>query len=294
MDSEFGHGFSCQRSEKIYDFFYCKIFQSNDYDFSCQRSINDIFFSGKFYNYLKNLHLLFHITRSKNYSNIVTSFYQFKNPNISIKSFVSESLKLIIHTRIFPIQNDNLRTCNSKSIQFLLINSFLSNNYSNDYSTSYTPSSQFKLIIFKSETTRVGDISNKRSQFANKIKCSSIAPTCKLGIISNSIAENSKVMSPASLRTKPGEREFPSKLNTLKEISNDLSNLTTLPDETLYSQRFRELLPSPSFQQFPLFFRLPTFSTVLSLIFVPRDSFLPLFSLSLFLYNPSPRSTMVI
>lgn len=42
-------------------------------------------------------------------------------------------------------------------------------------------------------------------------------------------------MSPASLRTKPGEREFLSKLNTLKEISNDLSNLTTLPDETLYS-----------------------------------------------------------
>lgn len=145
-------------------FFYCKIFQSNDYDFSCWRSINDIFFSGKFYNYLKNLHLLFHITRSKNYSNIVTSFYQFKNPNqfsfnISIKSFVSQSLKLlIIHTRIFPIQNDNLRTWNSKSIQFLLINSFLSNNYSNDYSTSYTPSSQFKLIIFKSETTQQSGI----------------------------------------------------------------------------------------------------------------------------------------
>lgn len=42
-------------------------------------------------------------------------------------------------------------------------------------------------------------------------------------------------MSLASLKTKLGEREFPSKLNTLKEISNDLSNLTTLPDETLYS-----------------------------------------------------------
>lgn len=42
-------------------------------------------------------------------------------------------------------------------------------------------------------------------------------------------------MSLASLKTKLEEREFPSKLNTLKEISNDLSNLMTLPDETLYS-----------------------------------------------------------
>lgn len=151
---------------------------------------------------------------------IQTSLFQFKNP-FSFKFFVSESLKLlIIHACIFPIQ-------------FLPITFLLSKTIIPQTITS----SQFKLIIFK--TTGIGDTSNERSQFANKIKrCSSIAPTCKLGIISNSIAENSKVMSPASLRTKLGESsripkqvKYPQRnFQRSVQLNDDAPS-----DETLYS-----------------------------------------------------------
>lgn len=148
---------------------------------------------------------------------IQTSLCQFKNP-FSFKFFVSESLKLYPHV--------------------YLSNSISSNHF---FFPTIIPqtitSSQFKLIIFK--TTGIGDTSNERSQFANKIKrCTSIAPTCKLGIISNSIAENSKVMSPASLRTKLGESS-----RILKQVKYPQRNFQRSvqlnddapSDETLYS-----------------------------------------------------------
>lgn len=149
---------------------------------------------------------------------IQTSLCQFKNP-FSFKFFVSESLKLL-STRV--------------SFQF---NFFQSLSFFPTIIPQTITSSQFKLIIFK--TTGIGDTSNERSQFANKIKrCTSIAPTCKLGIISNSIAENSKVMSPASLRTKLGESS-----RILKQVKYPQRNFQRSvqlnddapSDETLYS-----------------------------------------------------------
>lgn len=150
--------------------------------------------------------------------------------------------------KLFKHRYANLKTRSVSNSSFLNRSNYYPHVYlSNSISSNHfffptiipqtITSSQFKLIIFK--TTGIGDTSNERSQFANKIKrCSSIAPTCKLGIISNSIAENSKVMSPASLRTKLGESsripkqvKYPQRnFQRSVQLNDDAPS-----DETLYS-----------------------------------------------------------